>query len=342
MSQGHAHPHPTTGGDEAPQRFGLRVAVGSLTLALLALYSAAVAVEERHTALVTRFGKLVRTVDDPGLHWKLPWPIETATSIDRRTRVLSTRHTETLTKDRRNVVLQTFVAWNVADPERYFRAVGGSERADEILGDQMSAAKAAVLAQNDLAALVSTDPSTLRTRAIEDAIAERVRATARDEYGIAIESVGIKRLSFPESNIAAVFEQMRADRKREADALRAAGQADADKIRSDTEREIAQMLAEATKESQRIKGQGQAELAEALATVRDLDPEFFAFMVKLESLGTMITDNAALYFQTGTAPFDIFEDGFGDATFVDPSGEVIRGPSGSSATGSTSNDDSND
>ena len=54
----------------------------SIGLAVLALLSTIVVVGPRERALVTRFGRLSRETLNPGLHWKLPWPISRAESWD--------------------------------------------------------------------------------------------------------------------------------------------------------------------------------------------------------------------------------------------------------------------
>lgn len=293
--------------DDAPrQRLGLRIAVGGATLLLLGLYSSAVAVKERHVALITRFGELVRTIEEPGLAWKLPWPIEAEVLVDRRLTILTSEPTETLTSDRRNIVIDTFAAWRVSDPEQFHRALGSVARAQQVLGDNLASHLSAAIGRVPLTTLVSTIEDELGATRVEAAILAAVQEDTRATYGIEVERVGFKRLSFPEANIAAVFEQMRAERKREADKARAEGQAEADKIRADTDKEVREMIAGAESEAQRIRGDAETEIARLLGQVEQIDPELFSTMVKLNALEQMINERTALYFSTGQEPFDLF------------------------------------
>ncbi|HSC81492.1 MAG TPA: FtsH protease activity modulator HflK [Chitinolyticbacter sp.] len=64
-----ARPGPGNGGSS-----GLVAVLG----VLLVLWGASgfYVVDERENAVILRFGKFVNTVPNPGLHWHLPWPIE--------------------------------------------------------------------------------------------------------------------------------------------------------------------------------------------------------------------------------------------------------------------------
>jgi len=290
-----------------PRRLGLRIAVGGATLLLLALYSSAVAVKERHVALITRFGELVRTIEEPGLSWKLPWPIESEVLVDQRLTVLASVPTETLTADRRNIVIDTFAAWRVADAELFFRALGSAARAEQVLGEIVASKLRAAVGEVPLAKLVSDERGELGAHEVEAAILAEVQKDTLATYGIAVERIGFKRLSFPEANIAAVFEQMRAERKKEADQARADGQAGAERIRAETDREVRALIADAEREAQEIRGRAETDIATLLAEVERLDPELFSTMIKLNALEQMISERSSLYFSTRHAPFDLFE-----------------------------------
>jgi len=297
-------PPPST--DVPRQRLGLRIAVGGATLLVLCLHSAAVSVKERHTALVTRFGELVRVVDEPGLHWKLPWPIEAQVLVDRRLSVLSASQSEPLTADRRNIVVDAFAAWRVVDAPLFHRSLGTPERARQVLSEIVGSKLRAAIGRQPLSALVSTVEGELGAGEIEDAILVAVREETLATYGIEVESVGIKRLAFPEANIAAVFEQMRAERKKEADEARAKGQAEADRIEATTDQEVRTLVAEALRDAQVIRGEAETEIAALLATVKDLDPDLFEMMVKLNALEDLVGSNTAIYLSTAQEPFDLF------------------------------------
>ena len=286
----------------------LRLAVGGIVVLTIAVSAIGFRVDERTASLVTRFGKPVRVVERPGLHWKLPWPLEKATAIDLRRRVFDTRHTEMLTRDKKNVVLLSYAVWKVADPLKFHRAIGSIDAGDAKLDGLVTNAKIGVLGRYDLTALVSTDPQTLRMEAIEQEILAAVRDTAADSYGIDVSEVGFKRLSLPEANVEQVFEQMRAERARFAARNRAEGNREATRIRADTDVEKAEILAAAEEQAARLRGEAEAEAARIYAEAHRSDPELYEFLRQLESLEKVISARTSLILRTDSEPFGLLKE----------------------------------
>ena len=106
--------------------------------------------------LVTRFGRPLRIASRPGLHWKLPWPIDQASLLDMRRRVYETGHTEMLTRDKKNIIARTFVVWRIGDPLTFIQAIGLDGGAETKLDGLLTNAAIGTLGGHDLSALVST------------------------------------------------------------------------------------------------------------------------------------------------------------------------------------------
>ena len=111
--------------------FNILLAV--VIVGLLITYSMALQVSEGTNAVVTRFGKPVREVTEPGLHWKAPVPVEQSHVIDMRKRLFNTPYTATLTRDRKNVIILTYVVWRVEQPLLFLQSVGTPETAEDKL-----------------------------------------------------------------------------------------------------------------------------------------------------------------------------------------------------------------
>ena len=284
---------------------GLRWLVGGLAILILGLSSTAITVREGHTVIVTRFGEPRVALSSPGLAWKLPWPIDRATEIDGRSRVLDTRHSEVLTRDKKNVILLSYAVWRVGDPLAFYRAVGTTEQAVPKLEGLLIDAKTNVLGSFDLAALVSTDPEQLAVDRIEEELRLAVVDVAQERYGIVIENVGFKRLSLPEENLSSVFNQMRAERARQAAEFRAEGERRAQELRAETDRQVAEILAEADEEAAKVRGSAVAESQALYNQAHREDPELYKFLRRLESLERLLGAGASLVLRTDSAPFDL-------------------------------------
>ena len=111
---------------------------------------------EGDSAIVVRLGNPTRVLDTPGLYFTLPWPVEEVVTVDRRRRTFQTQHTEMLTKDKKNVVLVSFVIWSVSNL-KFFQSIGDIETADDKLNGLVTNAKIGVLGKYELSALASTD-----------------------------------------------------------------------------------------------------------------------------------------------------------------------------------------
>lgn len=273
--------------------------------ALLLFSTCATVIHQNEQAVVTRFGKAVRVIDKPGLFWRWPRPIEKVYRFDNRIHTYETRYTETLTRDRRNIILVTFVAWRVADPLTFLQALGTVENAEEKLDGIVTHAKNTVLGEYDFASLFSMEKSKQKITEIEGEILQEVRDAAGKELGLEIVQVGFERLAFPEQNLDSVLQQMRAEREQYAAKYRAEGDQEASAIRSDTDLKVAQILAEAQRKADEIRGNAEAQAAQIYASVQKSDPEFYEFLQSLESLEKLLQGQSTVILKTDSPPFRI-------------------------------------
>ena len=287
----------------------IRYCIGSVILLGLAFFAFTWQVREGDVAIRVRLGRPADVVTDAGLHWRLPPPVDRIVLLDGRNRVLRTRHTEMLTRDKKNVIVLTYVVWRISDPLRFYQSLGSIESADAKLDGLVTNAKLSVLGAYDLSALVSTNEADLKATEIQQAIMDDVVVKASDKYGVTIEEVGLERLSLPEGNTRYVFDQMRAERKQYAARYRAEGEREADAIRSQTTLEVAQIRAEGEEQAARIRGQAEAEAARIYAEAHSADPEFYRFTRSLEALSEMLSGKSSIVLRTDSPPFDLLQEG---------------------------------
>jgi modulator of FtsH protease HflC len=278
-----------------------------LALAAIVFNATAIIVTEGQTALVTRFGRPVRTAADAGLHWKLPWPIDSAIRLDMRRRVYETGLTEMLTRDKKNVIARTFVVWRIGDPLTFTQALGSEGAAGGKLDGLLANAAIGILGGHDLSALVSTNPSDLQMDVIESELLSSTAPVAMRSYGVAIEQIRLNRIALPEQNVSAVFDQMRAERRQFAARFQAEGEREASRIRSEAQLEAARIRAKGAEEEARIRGESAAQIARTYADAHRTDPELYRFTRSLESLDKLVTGNASLILRTDSEPFSLLQ-----------------------------------
>lgn len=285
----------------------LRAIVGSLALLAIVFSATAVVVRQGQAVLITRFGRPLRAATQPGLHWKLPWPIDGAVKLDMRRRIYETGQAEMLTRDKKNIIARTFVVWRIGDPLTFVQSIGNESGTEGKLDGLLTNAAIGTLGGHDLSALVSTNPNELQMDQVEAELLSYSAPLALHNYGVAIEQIRLERLALPEENVTAVFEQMRAERRQFAAKYQAEGQQAASKIRSEAELEAARIRAQGTEEQARIRGESAARIAKIYADAHRTDPELYRFTRSLESLDKLVTPGTSIILRTDSEPFSLLQ-----------------------------------
>ena len=259
-------------------------ALGLLLLLWLTFYTT----RETQFALITQFGKPLYTVADAGLHAK--WPFQTATYFDRRLRIYNPRPSEFLTRDKKNLVIESYVAWKIQDPKRFVETVGDPIAAEMRLHDIVWSGLSAALGTHDLESIVSTNLQTVKAQEMLDHLSDLTDRAALGQYGIEVMDVRIKRLNLPEQNKQSVYARMRAERERIARQYRAEGEEQALSIRADADRQKEEILSVAYKQAEKTKGEGDAESTRTYSQAYSKNPRFYKLLRTLESYKKIFDD----------------------------------------------------
>jgi membrane protease subunit HflC len=263
-------------------------------------------VKETEFVLVTQFGRPLYAVNSAGLHAR--WAFQSASYFDRRLRIYNPRPSEFLTRDKKNIVVDSYVAWRIQDPNRFLQSVGDPIAAEMRLHDIVWSGLSAALGARDLDSLVMAAPgkapaselpaselpaselpaselpaSELPASELMDALTGLTDRAALAQYGINVADVRIKRLNLPEQNKQSVYARMRAERERIARQYRAEGEEQALSIRADADRQKAETLSLAYKEAERIRGEGDAESTRIYGQAYSKNPRFYKLLRTLEA-----------------------------------------------------------
>ncbi len=264
-------------------------------------------IKQNEFGLVLRFGKIVKIIDQPGLYWKFPYPINDSIVFDKRLHTYDTQQTELLTKDQKNIIMLTFVTWKIKDPVKFYNSVGGKiESFQTKLDSLVNNTKNIILGEYSFSDLFIADINTNKLDKIENDIFNLVKEKASSLYGIDITYIGIKRLTMPKENIRAVFNQMRADRNVISNKYIAEGEIKAAAIKANADLEGARMVSEAKKKASKVRGDADALAAKIYAEAYSKSPAFYETVRSLETLGKITGDSTSLILGTDKPPFDLF------------------------------------
>ena len=235
-------------------------------------------VKEIEGAVKLRFGKLVQTDIQPGLHFKLPFA-DDIRKFDKRVLTLDTQPESFFTVQKKRLIVDSFAKWRIVDVDTYYRATGG----DELVGMNRLSSRVNDGLRNQfgtrtLHEVVSGERDQLMLD-IKNVLNENVR----ESLGIEVVDVRVKRIDLPDEVSEPVYRRMTTEREKEARELRSQGKEQAEKITSSAEREQTILLATAYSESEKTRGEGDAEAAATYANAYTQDAEFYAFSRSLEA-----------------------------------------------------------
>ena len=247
-----------------------------LGLATVAAYLSFFVVQQNQQALVLAVGKPIGIVDQPGLHWKIPF-YQTVEYFDKRILDLDTKPQEITASDQKRLVVDAFARYKITDPLKFFQTIQNEAGVRRTLGPIMDSAMRRVLGGATFQELVRDKREDLMKR-----IAKQVNEEGK-ELGLEVVDVRIKRADLPPQTSKSVFDRMRAERQREAADWRAQGTGEANRIRATADREATVIKAEATRKSELLRGDGDGERNRVFAEAYGKDVDFFRFYRNMQA-----------------------------------------------------------
>ncbi len=281
----------------------------ALVIVAFAAASTVFVVDPRYVAVLSARGDAAPLVLGPGLHVKLPPPLQSAVLVDTRLKSLEWADAQSCTtSDKQDVLVSPAVRYRVADPLKYYAKTEGGAR--DVVDPLLSSLKGALVqafSTRTLAAAIGD----------QQAIADEAKAAlqaAATPYGVEIGDVSLLRMDLPAGASEAVFRRMAAAEQQLAATVRAQGAADAEQVKADAVRQQQQILADGYQQAQQIKGEGDAKAAQIAGDAFGSDPQFYQFYASLQAYRNTFHAN--------------------DVIVVDPDSEFfrfMRGPTGGAA-----------
>ena len=245
-------------------------------------------VDETQKAALLQFGEIVRIIEDPGLHFKIPF-IQSVTYLEDRVINYDIQPLDVYTADQKRLAIDNYAIWRVGDPQQFIESTGGrlnsaQGRIDEIVFSDLRN----ILAGHTFDEIVSEKRSDYLQQVTE--LSRAKLAT----FGIVLIDVRIIRADLPTEIEQAVFERMRSERLRIAAQLRAEGEEQARQITSSADKEVEIIRATALKDAERVRGEGDAQALEIYAEAYNQDPDFYRFWRTLESYRVALAANTRI------------------------------------------------
>jgi len=234
-------------------------------------------VDERELALKFRFGEVIQTGYEPGLHFKVPF-VNNVEKYPKRILTINNPQELFLTLEKKNLYVDFFIKWKINDVQQYYRATGG----DELVAAQRLLETVKDGVRSEFAKRTVIEVVSEERRDIMGDMLERAAQNAIT-LGIELIDVRVKKIELSDEVSESVYNRMRQERARFASELRAEGAENAEIIRASADRDVTVIVANAYKDSEIIKGEGDARQTEIYASAYQQDSEFYSFTRSIEA-----------------------------------------------------------
>lgn len=257
-------------------------------------------IQETELAVKLRFGRLIETNIQPGLHYKIPF-VDKVRKFDARVLTLDADPASFFTVEKKRLIVDAFSKWRIVDVDVYYRSTGGNFLvAQERLASRVNDGLRNQFGARTLQEVVSGERDQLMKN-----LADKLNLTVRQTLGVEVVDVRIKGIDLPSEVSEQVYRRMKAEREKEARILRSEGGEQAEKIRADADRQKTILLANAYRIAEETKGQGDAQATSTYADAYTKNPEFYAFIRSLNAYGQSFSNK-------------------GDVLLVDPKSDFFR------------------
>ena len=282
-----------------------KIVTAALVVLVLFWFGFVCEVREGNCAVILRFGAVRQEVTQAGVYLKLPWPFETVVTYDSRLQYLESGDLETTTKDKRNIILQSYVVWSIEEPVVYHNSVGVQNAANTYINEAVKSATNGTMGGYELEELVSLEAETIKIDQIQEDILQRVAQVCHENYGVKVTDVSILRLSLPDTNLSSVFDQMEADRQKEIDTIIANAQLEASQITLAAAEESSKIIADGVTKAAEIKAQAEAEVAKIYADAQSANIELYQFLMSLDTYANSVDTTTILVVKANEYPFNV-------------------------------------
>ena len=271
-----------------------------LLIVLAALSSCVFVVRERDYALVFSLGEVRKVISEPGLYFKAPPPFQNVVTLDKRILTIETNDAERIqTSEKKNLLIDSYVKWRIADPRLYYVTFGGNERAaQERLQAQIRDALNASVNVRTVRDVVSSERDKVMAEILTN-VAKRA-----EPLGVQVVDVRLRRIEFAPEISESVYRRMEAERTRVANELRSIGAAEGEKIRAEADRQREVIVARLCQGAGR-HGEGDAAAASIYAQAYGKNPQFYTYYKSLEAYrasfskpgDVLVVDPSSSFFQ---------------------------------------------
>lgn len=288
------------------KRNPLTLIVAAVLLLIFALMLFVYQVRVSQVAVVTLFGKVVRTKSDPGAGLRLPYPIERVIKLDQRIQNFQDNFEQMMLNDQNIILMSVYVGYRISQPDVFFMKFrdGSIPEAENLLRGVIRNTKGEVAGRHVFADFISADPRQMKFGQIEQEILTEMQKRVDDlHYGVEIKFLQIQKIGLPESVTQNVITRMSAERQVHIDNITSEGDLRSTEIKSTADGQALNLLADAEARSVTIRGEGEAQMMKSLEVLQQ-NPSLAAFNLQIAAMEDFLKKKTTLILDTSTSPLE--------------------------------------
>jgi len=271
---------------------------------IIILLQATFQVYQPDRALVLRLGKPVRVVDDPGLHFKMPFVEDVEMLSKQVLNVESAQSQELVTNDQKRVVVDYFARYRIVNPLLFYQSVRNEDLLEQRLLPIIASQMRRVLGKVEMSRILTKERADLMheiTLAV-DAEAKNFGAD-KQGFGIEVLDVRMKRVDLPPQNSQAIFTRMQTQRQQEAALIRAEGEREKTTKLAEADKQKVVIVADARRQAEILRGEGDGKATAIYNDAYGQDPKFFDFYRSMQALANSLGGDSTTYIGPATGDF---------------------------------------
>ncbi len=272
----------------------IRLALFFLIIAVIfvILFTGLFIVREGEYKVVRQFGEVVRIENSPGLKFKIPF-IQNVQTLPKHQMIYNVSEAEINTKDKKRILIDNYAVWKITDPKKMITNAVTVENAEARMEEFIYSVIRTELGNLNYDEIINDENSSRGS--LNDRVTEKVNELLmKDNYGIEVVDVRMKRTDLPSENEQSVYTRMISERESKAQEYLSMGDAEKNRITAETDREVKEMLAKAQADAEVIRAEGEGEAAKIYNEAFSKDPEFYELFRTLESYKKVINDKTVI------------------------------------------------
>ncbi len=291
----------------------VNVIIFALLLLIFGSYMFTFQVRQDQIAFVDTFGDISKPIEDAGLHYRLPWPIQRVYTFDKRIHLKTTDYSQITTGDG-SLIVQAYFGWRISSPKTFMEKAKGAtdvermQHAERNLEREIEGAVSTVFGgeknltekqEVSLGTLIdgesgkADDENRHTFERLEQKIFEQVEPMSK-QYGMELSFVGIRRVGISQQSLITVLDAMVTQWTNAAltDAFIAEEQARS--IRDMAINNKASELDRARAQANQIISSASAKEAEIFAQMEKKDARLAELLLKLSTMEKVLKKEATL------------------------------------------------